>query len=393
MKVTVTCPAGEITGEPNLFRSIPYARAEPFRDSVKLDTMAVDARGEHGELHLTVATPEARYGADLPVIVFIHGGGYDSGSRFDERTDPEFFAGQGFVMVSVDYRLGPEGFVPFHDDPPDHYRGIDDCVLALEWVQKNIEYFGGDPSNVTLMGQSAGGGIALWLARPDHYRGAFRRVVALSPSFPRVPFPRRKAALRRALGKPVTRASLSGLDPERLARGYRRFARRVFSDLPLGPGPYDPAEMAEVDLIITSTRDEMYNHRTGQWFDERRPGGALGTKLAAKVLGVAVPDSYISRAREIDDRVVGRMIGDSMIRRYVARTEKGWWIEFPGRHCEDLPQIFLEDSPAHRIIADFARGLTPDWPRYSPEDRAALSLVTGEPQLVHDPLRLVRISF
>ncbi len=405
MSVTVSCPAGTITGElvsftalddPRggthsipYFRSIPYARAERFQDAQRLEPLRIDATGTHDGLHLTVSTPEVRFGADYPVIVFIHGGGYHSGTRFDPRHDPLFFTSRGFVVVEISYRLGLEGFVPFHDDEPNHYRGTDDCVLALEWVQKNIEHFGGDPTNVTLMGQSAGGGMVLWLARRDHYRGAFRRVVALSPSFPRGSFAKRKGALRRTLGRPVTRDALAKLDPQRLDRAYQRFARRYFYDLALGPTGYDPDEFADIDLIITSTRDEMYNHATGISLDRRR----FGPRLAARMLGVSVPESYISRARRIDDRVVGRMIGDSMIRSYVAQTEKGWWIEFPGRHCDDLAEIFVRDTAAHRIIASFARGETPSWPQYSPEDRAALSLVDGEPEVVRDPLNLVRTSF
>ena len=163
--VTVECPAGTITGEPHYFRSIPYAKARPFADAEKLEPLRIDATGKHEGLYLTLATPEARFGADAPVIVYIHGGGYDGGTRFDARTEPTFFREQGFVVVSVDYRVGLEGFARFHDDEANRYRGIDDCVLALEWVQKNIEHFGGDPTNVTLIGQSAGAGIALWLTR------------------------------------------------------------------------------------------------------------------------------------------------------------------------------------------------------------------------------------
>lgn len=387
--VTVECPAGTITGEPHYFRSIPYAKARPFADAEKLEPLRIDATGKHEGLYLTLATPEARFGADAPVIVYIHGGGYDSGTRFDARTEPTFFREQGFVVVSIDYRVGLEGFARFHDDEANRYRGIDDCVLALEWVQKNIEHFGGDPTNVTLIGQSAGAGIALWLTRLDHYKGAFRRLVALSPSFPRQPFAARKGALRRALGKPITRASLAGIKPARLEKGYRRFARRYFTDLALGPTPYDPNELADIDLIISSTRDEMYGHRAGLWFDQR----GFGAKLAARLFGLENSDTYIKEARKIDNRVVGRMIGDAVIRRYVAQTEKGWWMEFPGKHCDDLSLVFLEDSEAHRHIASFARGATPSWPQYSEENRAALSLVSGEAKVVKDPLRMVRLAF
>lgn len=79
--VTVECPAGTITGEPHYFRSIPYAKARPFADAEKLEPLRIDATGKHEGLYLTLATPEARFGADAPVIVYIHGGGYDSGTR------------------------------------------------------------------------------------------------------------------------------------------------------------------------------------------------------------------------------------------------------------------------------------------------------------------------
>lgn len=387
--VTITCPAGQITGEPHYFRSIPYASAQPFADAQKLPPRDIDARGTVQGLQLSVATPEARFGADLPVIVYIHGGGYDSGSRFEPRTAPEFMVSQGFVVVAVDYRLSLEGFVRFHDDEPHRYRGIDDCVLALEWVQKNIEFFGGDPTNVTLIGQSAGAGIALWLTRLDHYKGAFRRVVALSPSFPRQPFQARKGALRCSLGKPVTRKALAALDPAKLAEDYGLFKRRFFNDLPLGPFPYDPNELADIDLIISSTRDEMYHHELGQKLDQR----GVGAKLIARLLGIKNVNDYLKAARAIDSRVVGRTIGDAMIRKYVAQTEKGWWIEFPGRHCEDLTLIFQQDSQAHHIIADFARAKKPTWPLYEPTKRQALSLVDGHAKVVSDPLKMVRLAF
>lgn len=387
--ITVNCPAGAITGEPHMFRSIPYAQAQPFHNAEKLDPLKIDARGKHEGLYLSLSTPQARFGADFPVVVFIHGGGYDSGTRFDQRNDPTLFRAEGVVMVSVDYRVGIEGFARFHDDEKNRYRGIDDCGLALEWVQKNIEYFGGDPTNVTLIGQSAGAGIALWLTRLDHYKGAFRRVVALSPSFPRQHFSARKGALRTALGTPITRQKLAKLNPAKINKGYRRFARRYFTDLPLGPTPYDPNELADIDLIISSTRDEMYNHQIGQWFDQR----GRGATLAARLLGVVNRDSYLKAARKIDDRVVGRIIGDAMIRRFVAQTEKGWWIEFPGKHCEDLSLIFCEDSEAHRRISAFVHGKQPSWPPYSEDHRAALSLVDGTGKVVLDPLKMVRLAF
>ena len=145
------------------------------------------AGDEDGELH--IYTPSGAVPVDgLPVLAFIHGGRFEEGSPAD--INGTALAREGFVVVSIGYRLGLAGFAQFHDDNPAHYRGIADVQLALEWLQHNIEGHGGDPTNITLIGQSAGAAIALWLARRDHYRGAFRRLVALSPSFPTGGFPR-----------------------------------------------------------------------------------------------------------------------------------------------------------------------------------------------------------
>lgn len=128
------------------------------------------AGSEDGELH--IYAPSGTVPVDgLPVLAFIHGGRFEEGSPAD--INGTALTRERFVVVSIGYRLGLAGFAQFHDDNPAHYRGIADVQLALEWLQHNIEGHGGDPTNITLIGQSAGAAIALWLARRDHYRGAF----------------------------------------------------------------------------------------------------------------------------------------------------------------------------------------------------------------------------
>ncbi len=89
-----------------------------------------------------------------PVMVFVHGGGFVSGSPRAPLYDGAAFARDGVILVTVTYRLGTPGFLDLPDAPPN--RGLLDVLAALEWVQTNIAAFGGDPGNVTLFGQSAG---------------------------------------------------------------------------------------------------------------------------------------------------------------------------------------------------------------------------------------------
>ena len=125
------------------------------------------------------ATPKG-----LPVIVKLHGGGLGIGSSQHPALDGEILARKGVVVVTINYRLGPIGFLAadglFEGEVLKGNRGFMDTVRALEWVRDNIEGFGGDPANVTLMGQS-GGGTAVWsvIASPAS-KGLVHRAIIMS---------------------------------------------------------------------------------------------------------------------------------------------------------------------------------------------------------------------
>ncbi|WP_460490844.1 carboxylesterase family protein, partial [Corynebacterium nasicanis] len=291
VRVTVTCPAGKITGvsdgDVNWFHSVPYSHIPgPFADAERLThSQVVDATVYRpSTIALSIAAPaDARALADLPVVVYIHGGRFEHGTHGDRRAEGGPNAREGIITVHIGYRTKLEGFARFHDDEPDHFRGIDDCQLGLEWVQRNIEAFGGNPTNVTLVGQSAGATVALWLMRRDHYRGAFRRAIALSPCFPRESFERRKGSLRMVLGRPLTRAALTrlaGEKPELLARAYSRFRSIHGLDMALGPTGFDGAELSDMPLLLSSTRDEHYDMPAGRRIDARGWGPAAVRLLA-----------------------------------------------------------------------------------------------------------------
>ena len=142
-------------------------------------------------LTLNVVTPRwsgpAPDAEPLPVMFFIHGGGYILGSSATPLYDGAALARRGFVYVSVNYRLGALGCLDLSslsspEVPIDSNLFLRDLVLALRWVQDNIPAFGGDPGNVTIFGESAGAhAVATLLAVPDA-KGLFHRAISQSPA-------------------------------------------------------------------------------------------------------------------------------------------------------------------------------------------------------------------
>ncbi|HEX2116257.1 MAG TPA: carboxylesterase family protein, partial [Alphaproteobacteria bacterium] len=136
-------------------------------------------------LTLNVWTSAADSGK-RPVIVWIHGGAYSSGAGSLPWYSGASFARNGdMVAVSINYRLGALGFL-YLPGVSDGNLGIQDQVMALRWIRDNIAAFGGDPDNVTVVGQSAGAGsIAIHMTMPSA-RGLFRRAVMQSAPFGRI---------------------------------------------------------------------------------------------------------------------------------------------------------------------------------------------------------------
>lgn len=136
-------------------------------------------------LNVNVFTPAAGdSAAGLPVLVWIHGGGFFAGSPSAPWYDGRSFARDGVVTVSVSYRLGFDGFGWIDGMPLN--RGVLDMIAALEWVQENIRAFGGDPARVTIAGQSAGGAAVLTLLTSPRTAGLFRAAISESGPLPGV---------------------------------------------------------------------------------------------------------------------------------------------------------------------------------------------------------------
>ncbi|MBA2394480.1 MAG: carboxylesterase/lipase family protein [Ktedonobacteraceae bacterium] len=128
-------------------------------------------------LNLNIWTPDlGRIG--LPVLVWIHGGAFANGTGAVPTYDGSRFARDGVVCVTINYRLGVDGFLFLGQGSAN--LGLLDQVAALTWVQENIAAFGGDPHNVTIFGQSAGGMSVGSLLSMPRARGLFRRAIAQS---------------------------------------------------------------------------------------------------------------------------------------------------------------------------------------------------------------------
>jgi para-nitrobenzyl esterase len=137
-------------------------------------------------LYLNIWAPHERPGRALPVMVWIHGGGFIEGSPNLPTYDGANLARHGVIVVNAGYRLGPFGFLALPQlsaESPQHVSGnygLLDQIAALLWVRHNIAAFGGDPARVTIFGQSAGGIAVSMLAASPLAKGLFQGVIAES---------------------------------------------------------------------------------------------------------------------------------------------------------------------------------------------------------------------
>ncbi|XP_069953421.1 juvenile hormone esterase [Cherax quadricarinatus] len=148
-------------------------------------TMLTKTKEVHGSedcLYLSVFTPsEPGSGRrDLPVMVFIHGGAFFCGSA--SGSGPNALLNHDMILVVMQYRLGVLGFLSTEDDTIPGNFGLLDQVLALQWVQRNIHHFGGDPQKVTIFGESAGAASVSYHLLSSKSRGLYSRAIMQSGS-------------------------------------------------------------------------------------------------------------------------------------------------------------------------------------------------------------------
>jgi para-nitrobenzyl esterase len=213
---------GETGNEVSIFRGIPYAAAplgelrwkppqpaapwEGIRECTQYSAispqpsppgMAEPFPMSEDCLYLNVVTPAKKAKEKLPVMVWMHGGGYFMGCGNDKIWNQHCLPLFGVVVVTITHRLGPIGLVAhpaLSEESPNNVSGnylFLDLIAALKWVQKNIASFGGDPNNVTIFGESGGGAKVSIMMTSPLAKGLFHRAIcesgtatAISPGVP-----------------------------------------------------------------------------------------------------------------------------------------------------------------------------------------------------------------
>ncbi|MEV7884696.1 carboxylesterase/lipase family protein [Streptomyces sp. NPDC002817] len=286
-------------------------------------------------LNLNVWTPEPGRGARLPVLVWLHGGALTRGSSAVPVYDGHGFARDGVVFVSVNYRLGVEGYGLFPDAPAN--PGLRDQLAALEWVHRSIEAFGGDPACITLAGQSAGAISTGALLAAPQAQGLVRRAILQSGPPEAADRDKVRRMVRRMAARlkiPATAAAFAEVDRELLLRTQGEVGR-LSSPVLGGPAfgivvdgdlvPRDPLDALtegdaarDVDLMVGWTRDEYRLWLVPGGLLERvdRLGAvALAGAMARCHAGHEVPRGYrVLHPDAGTAEIVGQMVTDHLLR-------------------------------------------------------------------------------
>jgi len=211
------------TGELDATRFGPTPPQAPYEGLYASLLPSVLIDGEE-ILNVNVWSPAAALaGARLPVLVWIYGGALIRGSNAWPTYDGAPFARDGLVFVAINYRVGVEGFGQLEGAP--NNRGLADVVAGLEWVRDEIEAFGGDPGDVSVFGQSAGGVLVSTLLGSPRARGLFSKAVVMSAGVGPLP-PRPERTLATAIAEdlqiPQTKEAFAAKTPAELVGAQTR---------------------------------------------------------------------------------------------------------------------------------------------------------------------------
>lgn len=431
-------PVTDSAGGPAGSTAPQRVRALPGLDVAPLVGTGWTAGDDYLRLNLWRPTGEA---SGLPVMVFVHGGGFLVGSKDAAVQDGATFARDGVICIAINYRLGIDGFLPIPGVATN--LGLRDILAALEWVRDHATAFGGDPANVTVFGESAGAMAIADLVTSPLAKGLFRRAIIQSGHGGMTRdigvAQRLVAKLANLLGitpdragfasvapgdtldavdrvqLPTTRLDLRGADGREPVFGISRFVP-VHGDDVLPEPPLDALRKgagAEVDVLIGSNAEEMNLYLVPTGVREK-----IGRALAWLVLRKSQPRAWrVLRAYglgqgERPGQVLARTMSDLVFRwparrfaeEHCGRThvyEFDWRSPLFGglgaAHAMELPFVFdslatctgpeglVGEAPPqelatriHRLWVDFARDGTLPWPAFDRETRQVHLLAADE---------------
>jgi para-nitrobenzyl esterase len=426
------------------FRGIRYGAAPRFRAPVAVPPSrgagtfgpSSPQRGDRYRpasedcLYLNVWTPEASPRGRRPVMVYIHGGAYSTGSAADPLLDGGRLAARGdVVVVTLGHRLNLFGYLSLARLDPrfadSGNAGQLDLIRALSWVRDNIAAFGGDPGKVTLFGQSGGGAKIATLMGMPAARGLFHRAATMSGQQVTVSGPlhaEERARAYMAALRVDTVDQLLALPVERLVEGLEATDPIFGGLLYFGPvldmkwlhrHPFWPdanPQSNAIPMMLGNTHDE-----TRGFFGPGHPKirgltwDNLSQRLGPELRVDADPDWVIGEYRRLFPQAAPEQIF------FAATTASRSWraqvIEAearaaagapafvyqldhpsPAPHGADIPLVFSGEGPVAEAFLRFARTGDPGWLAHTLPERR--TMVFGrEPQVVNDPRRAERELF
>lgn len=425
-------------------------RIEGAEDCLTLDIVRPHRSGPSDTPASSHAAASSAAGEKLPVVVYLHGGSFIVGSSHMLMLRGfEFAAQMGVVYVSVNFRLGALGYLDVRSLGGEACANpaVADQVLALEWVRENIAAFGGDPDNVTLMGESAGGAAVLTLMAVPRAEGLFHRAIAQSPPIGMIHsraqsvFWARELVHKMALPRDTTADDLRQEDFADLVRSGQSMMWRAGELLylnscyaPTVDGdliPQHPIEAFEdgnqhpVPLLVGTNSGEA---SFGKFlFQRQRARERAALRLLASFDPESAPDVIAAYGGAVSRRDFGDLLTDALfwaptvrVASEHARRYPTWmyrfdfapaalrWLGLGAMHSMELSNIF-GDPGASRVSflntiakpsemenvtgamqtqwGEFIRGGAPreDWPQYRAPQRSTM-VFDVEPRVEEAPM-------
>ncbi|MBU4466242.1 MAG: carboxylesterase family protein, partial [Actinobacteria bacterium] len=297
-------PVAPWSGTRDALQHGPTAPQHPYVGAIGHLLTTVEIPGDD-ILTLNVWTPVEVPAAGLPVMVWYHGGALERGTAALPSYDGATFARDGVVFVSVNYRLGAEGFSVLQGAPRN--LGLSDAALGLAWVHREIAAFGGDPARITIVGESAGGAIvAALLMRPDAIGLVAGAIIESGPL--EAESPERAARVTRELAKRLgilpTRDAFAEVSPEVLLETRRALAAggspvggapsyvMALDHDSLPRSPHEGLISVDVPIVIGTNTDEYR-----LWFAPAALARISGAKLLAGRLALRIPGRAVRAYR------------------------------------------------------------------------------------------------